>query len=279
MSGSRDDVTKVAESYYDSEDADAFYFAIWGGEDIHIGLYETPGEPIRDASERTVHRMAAEIPKWSAQTRVLDCGAGYGGAARYLARTYGCKVTCLNLSDVQNARNRELTRAQGLDGLVDVVHGSFEEIPGGPNVYDVVWSQDAILHSGHKDRSLEQMARVMKPGGHLVFTDPMQADDCPDGVLANVLSRIHLDQMGSFAMYRDLAAKNGLEEVRVHALTENLVKHYTRVREELRRNASALESQISRGYIERMDQGLGHWIEAGSVAHLAWGILHFRKPD
>ena len=31
----------VAATYYDSSDADRFYAEIWGGEDIHIGLYET----------------------------------------------------------------------------------------------------------------------------------------------------------------------------------------------------------------------------------------------
>ena len=278
MSAPRDELTKVAEDYYDSGDADAFYFAIWGGEDIHIGLYESPTEAIRDASERTVHAMAAQVPQWSPQMRVLDCGAGYGGAARYLAKTHGCKVDCLNLSDVQNERNRAMTEAQGLDGLVSVVHGSFEEIPSEAAVYDVVWSQDAILHSGKKDRTLSEMARVLKPGGHLVFTDPMQADDCPPGVLTDILARIHLDQMGSFALYRELAATHGLEEVAVQDLTKNLVRHYRRVQEELRKSASLLEGKVSKAYIERMDQGLSHWVKGGEAGHLAWGILHFQKP-
>lgn len=278
MGVERDEVTKVAEDYYDSEDADRFYYAIWGGEDIHIGLYEVEGEPIRDASERTVHRMAEQIPSWSKDMRVLDCGAGYGGAARFLAREHGCKVTCLNLSDVQNARNREMTKAQGLDHLVDVVHGSFEEIPSPPEAFDVVWSQDAVLHSGHKDRTISQMARVLKPGGHLVMTDPMQADDCPPGVLDAVLARIHLDQMGSFALYRELTKKHGLEEVKIHDLTHQLVNHYSSVRQQLRDNSERLSNEISKGYIERMDTGLGHWIDGGKAGHLAWGIMHFRKP-
>ena len=32
----------VAATYYDSQDADQFYEQVWGGEDIHIGLYATP---------------------------------------------------------------------------------------------------------------------------------------------------------------------------------------------------------------------------------------------
>lgn len=52
------------------------------------------------------------------KTRVLDVGAGYGGSARCLARSRGCPVTCLNLSAVQNERNRRLTAEQGLENLV-----------------------------------------------------------------------------------------------------------------------------------------------------------------
>ena len=29
----------IARDYYNSDDADHFYFHVWGGEDIHVGLY------------------------------------------------------------------------------------------------------------------------------------------------------------------------------------------------------------------------------------------------
>ncbi|MCP5497196.1 MAG: SAM-dependent methyltransferase, partial [Leptospiraceae bacterium] len=32
----------VAKDYYNSSEADQFYYNIWGGEDIHIGLYDNP---------------------------------------------------------------------------------------------------------------------------------------------------------------------------------------------------------------------------------------------
>ena len=33
-------IERVTKDYYDSEDAFCFYQAIWGGESIHIGLYD-----------------------------------------------------------------------------------------------------------------------------------------------------------------------------------------------------------------------------------------------
>ena len=32
------ELSDITEKYYDSDDADRFYYHIWGGEDIHIGL-------------------------------------------------------------------------------------------------------------------------------------------------------------------------------------------------------------------------------------------------
>ena len=58
---SRTEAVERAEAYYDSAEADAFYKTIWGGQDIHIGLYQGDDEPIADASRRTVEAMAQRL--------------------------------------------------------------------------------------------------------------------------------------------------------------------------------------------------------------------------
>lgn len=279
MSAPHSEVVEIARDYYNSEDADNFYFHIWGGEDIHIGLYEHEDEVISTASRRTVAHMAEQIPGLNAQTRVLDLGSGYGGAARYLADRFGCHVTALNLSETENARNRAMNREVGLDGLIEVVDGNFETIPAADASFDVVWSQDAILHSPRRAAVIAEVARVLKPGGDFVFTDPMQADDTPPEVLQPVLDRIHLDSLGSFAFYREAASNVGLQEVAIEDLTHQLTRHYARVRHELASQRKQLGGKVSEGYIERMLVGLQHWVDAGKAGRLAWGIMHFRKPD
>ena len=279
MSNGYSSVVKTAQEYYNSDDADNFYYHVWGGEDIHIGIYEGADDDIAVASGRTVAALATQCEnRLSGDAHVIDVGAGYGGAARWLAKNYGCHVTCLNLSESQNERNRCMSDEQGLADRIEVVDGSFEAIPSADSRYELAWSQDAILHSGQRERVLDEVDRVLKPGGEFIFTDPMQADDCPDGVLQPVLERIHLDTLGSFAFYRAQAARLGWEEVGVFDLTPQLVSHYTRVREELSARRAELTGKVSDDYMARMIQGLGHWIEAGHNGYLAWGIMHFRKP-
>jgi sarcosine/dimethylglycine N-methyltransferase len=272
-----EDGAVVAETYYDSADADAFYYAIWGGEDIHIGLYDTTDD-IKEASRLTVEKMAEQV-HLDATHKVLDIGAGYGGAARHLARTRGCAVHCLNISEKQNATNRRLTAEQGLADKVTVIHGSFEDIPEPDAAVDVVWSQDAILHSGDREQVLREAFRVLKPGGRLIFTDPMQADDVPAGVLQPVYDRIHLTNLGSIAFYRAAAGRIGFEEVAILPMTEQVARHYGRVATALKRHYDdGHGGRIGRAYMDRMLVGLDNWVKAGNAGHLAWGILVFGKP-
>ncbi|EST28238.1 hypothetical protein N566_23045 [Streptomycetaceae bacterium MP113-05] len=277
----------TARSYYNSDDADAFYSSVWGGEDIHVGFYEDPDEPIRDASRRTVERMAAALGL-DADSVVLDLGSGFGGSARHLASAFDCRVLALNLSEVENDRHRARNAECGLDRLIEVVDGSFEEIPYPDGSVDVVWSQDAFLHSGDRVRVLQEVKRVLRPGGQLIFTDPLAADGCPASRLQPVLDRLHLDSMGSPGFYRrelaglgftpvsgDREAGGGFEEHREH-----LVRHFGRVLEETeRQEADGLGARVSAEYLNRMKKGLADWVHGGEARDLTWGVFHFRKAD
>lgn len=277
MSTDYSQAVATARDYYNSEDADNFYATIWGGEDIHIGLYQNETESIIDASHRTVRHMAGLLSALDTTKKVLDIGAGYGGAARYLATTFGCSVIALNLSEKENQRDREINQQRGLSEQIEVIDGSFEDIPLPDNSVDVVWSQDAILHSGHRLKVFQEVARVLKPGGQFIFTDPMQSDDCPEGVLQPILDRIHLTSLGSPAFYRDMAVQLGMQEVLFEEQTQQLINHYSRVLQETEQQQTELQKLVSPEYIERMKKGLGHWIDGGNKGYLAWGFFIFKK--
>jgi sarcosine/dimethylglycine N-methyltransferase len=276
MSG-KSQAVLTAESYYDSAPADAFYRAVWGGDDIHVGMYASPGEDIARASRRTVETMADKLKTIGPGSRVIDLGAGFGGSARYLAGRFGCHVTCLNLSETQNAFNRELTAKAGMNGKIDVVHGSFEDLDDPDDSYDIVWSQDSFLHSGERLKVIGEIDRVLKPGGELIFTDPMQADDCPDGVLDHILRRIHLQTFGSVAFYRHEFTRRGFDVVALDETPMNLRTHYNRVREVLIERREEITRLSGADYVNGMIDGLKHWVDGADKGYLNWGILHFRK--
>lgn len=271
------DLVKITKDYYDSREADEFYHTIWGGEDIHVGFYSSSQTPIREASRKTVLEMIKRLPLISNQTRILDIGSGYGGAAPYLSQAFHCKVACLNLSEVENERNRTKNRAAGLDHLVSVTQGNFENLPFPAASFDLVWSQDAILHSNKKEKVFEEVFRVLKPGGRFIFTDPMQSDDCPPDVLKDVLARIHLEEMGSVKSYRSFASKLGMKTISVDEFPDQLVHHYACVLSELEKQYDTILEKSGRQYLDTMMVGLNHWVQAGKKGYLNWGILLFQK--
>jgi sarcosine/dimethylglycine N-methyltransferase len=277
MNETRSTQVKTTRDYYNSTDADKFYEIIWGGEDIHIGIYQNEIEPIRDASKRTVETMAKML-SLSPYSVVLDIGAGYGGAARFLAKKFGCKVIALNLSEVENTRNRMLNEREGLAPQIDVVDGNFEEMPFEDNRFDAIWSQDAILHSGDKRQVFSEVSRLLKSGGEFIFTDIMQIDNCPESVLQPILERIHLQSLGSPDFYRALCREFRLREMKFDDRTLQLVAHYKRVLQETEhRELDLLKAGVSSEYIEKMKAGLRHWIDGGGRGFLTWGIFHFIK--
>jgi len=280
MSQDYSEAVETARAYYNSEDADTFYFTIWGGEDLHIGMYESEDESIYDASVRTVHTMADKVASpITEDTYICDIGGGYGGTARHLVRRYNCGVDVINLSEVENQRDRQMNKEQGLDHKIHVYDGSFDKMPFSDETYDLVWCQDSILHADDRAAVLREVDRILKPGGEFIFTDPMQTDDCPEGVLDPILARIHLPSLGSPGFYRETAQELGWEDLGFADYTPHLPLHYGRVLEELQGREEELRGKVSDEYIENMKTGLRHWVDGGNSGYLTWGILHFRKPQ
>ena len=276
---SRAEDVAVAEDYYDSDDADRFYFTIWGGEDIHVGLYKTPDEPIAPASRRTVATMADMLGDAGKNARIVDLGAGYGGSARYLVNEAGAKeVVCVNISETQNRINRDKNKAAGLSDRIDVLHGSFDDVPAKDETFDIVWSQDSFLHGADRQRIIAECERVLKPGGRLIFTDILQTSDAPADKLQPIYDRIHLSSLGSIDFYDDAAEKAGLVPGPRKVLPDMLATHYGRVREELTARRDELKGVVSDDYADRMIAGLGAWVDGGKSGWLSWGIMTYDKP-
>ncbi len=163
-------------------------------------IYDPPGDSIAEASHGTMKRICAKLSGVDEGARVLDIGSGYAGTARHLARTYGCHVTGLSISEVENERRRRMNGEQGLDHLIAVVDGTFEDIPFEDQSFEVVMVPGR--HAAQRQsRQAAGRGSSRAAGGDLIFTDLMQADVCPEGVLQPILERLLLEDLASFARY------------------------------------------------------------------------------
>ncbi len=116
----------------------------------------------------------AEIAKLAgitADISVLDIGSGVGGPARFLAATYGCRVTGLDLSESFVDTARYLTERTGQSRRVSFETGSALELPFSDGCFDVVLLQHVAMNISDRARLYREIRRVLRSGGRFATFD------------------------------------------------------------------------------------------------------------
>jgi sarcosine/dimethylglycine N-methyltransferase len=113
----------------------------------------------------------AELAGITAEMSVLDAGAGVGGPARFLAATYGCRVTGIDLSEPFVDAARYLTERTGQGGQVSFQTASALELPFGDGLFDAVLLQHVAMNIADRPRLYREIRRVLKPGGRFATFD------------------------------------------------------------------------------------------------------------
>jgi arsenite methyltransferase len=114
-----------------------------------------------------------------ASMRVLDVGSGVGGPARYMAQTFGCRVTGIDLTDEFVAAAKELTERCGLSDKIEFHKGNALAMPFGEASFDAACCLNVSMNIGDKSGLAREMCRVLKPHGRLVWTEAVQGPGGP----------------------------------------------------------------------------------------------------
>jgi len=113
------------------------------------------------AHDRTPFGKLIEYEQWRGK-RVLDIGCGSGAHTALLARS-GCIVTAVDLSGTAVELTKR--RLELFDVTADVLEADVECLPFESESFDLVWSWGVIHHTPRADRALEEIHRVLRPGG------------------------------------------------------------------------------------------------------------------
>jgi ubiquinone/menaquinone biosynthesis C-methylase UbiE len=143
--------------------------AFWRDVYVEPSAWGTIFSERRDLSLALVDQL--ELP---AEARILEVGCGAGSMTAALARRR-YRVDAIDSSEAMVRLTREHTDELDLGKRVTVAAGDVHELPFDDDVFDVVVALGVIpwLHS--PARGMSEMARVMKPGGHLIFTSDNRA--------------------------------------------------------------------------------------------------------
>jgi SAM-dependent methyltransferase len=123
------------------------------------------------SGQRNATVRLAQLAGVSGAVDVLDVGCGIGGPSRFLAKTFGCRVTGLDLTAEFVEVANMLARRTGLAGRVTYRQGDALDLPFQDASFDLVWSQNAAMNIADRDRLYAGMHRVLKPAGRLAIQD------------------------------------------------------------------------------------------------------------
>jgi len=170
---------------YDAWTNEGILEAYWG-EHIHLGYY-TEEERKRGYKKKDFKAakfdFCDEMLKWAgatAPTRVLDVGCGFGGTSRHLAKKFrSASVEGITLSPAQVKRGTELAQEQGVDNVHFQVMDALK-MDWPDDSFDLVWACESGEHMPDKKLYVEEMVRVLKPGGTLVIATWCQREETLD---------------------------------------------------------------------------------------------------
>jgi ubiquinone/menaquinone biosynthesis C-methylase UbiE len=121
------------------------------------------------------HRVAGAVDLTGKE--VLEVGGGRGGGAEFVARTMSPKQ--LVCTDVSAAAMDFATRTHAATPNVTFQQADAENLPFGDDSFDAVINVESSHCYGTMDSFLGEVARVLRPGGHLLFADVRDTPDAP----------------------------------------------------------------------------------------------------
>jgi sarcosine/dimethylglycine N-methyltransferase len=113
----------------------------------------------------------AKLAEITARSLVLDVGSGVGGPARFLAQTYGCRVTGIDLSEPFVDAARYLTERTGQSGQVSFQTASALELPFDEGRFDIVLLQHVAMNISDRARLYREIRRVLNSSGRFATFD------------------------------------------------------------------------------------------------------------
>jgi SAM-dependent methyltransferase len=121
----------------------------------------------------------AERSGVNSQSFVLDVAAGTGAPASHLSEVYGCRVVGIELSGYLVAQAQQRASRQPLS--LFFTQGDGQRLPYADDTFDVALSECAVCLMD-KERALQEMLRVVKPGGCVAIHDICWQPGTPQAV-------------------------------------------------------------------------------------------------
>jgi len=185
------------------------------GEDIGQNSWLTA-----DEQDRFIEHLRLSPGK-----KLLDVACGAGGPALRVAAKTGCSIVGIDIHDQAIAAAKSLAAARGLSAVADFrIASATGRLPFTDCEFDAITCIDAINHLPERSATIGEWARILRPGGRLLFTDPITVT----GPLSN--DEIAVRSAAGYFLFvpaaydRDVISASGLRLLFSDDVTENTAR-------------------------------------------------------
>jgi len=146
-------------------------------ENIHRSLWtgdtQTFEEALNVVHEYILREIESVVP---IQARIADLGCGVGASLIYISARLREPAAAfgLTLSPVQARLAGQFAKSSGSGSKVHFLEGDFISVPLASELFDAIYSVEAVVHAQEPRRYFQEASRLLKRGGKLIVVDDYQ---------------------------------------------------------------------------------------------------------
>ncbi|QOC91700.1 SAM-dependent methyltransferase [Micromonospora craniellae] len=247
------------------------------GDNLHYGYWSDEHDPatLAQAQTRLNDELAGRLAVGPGD-HVLDVGCGTGGPTRHVARVTGAEVSGVSLSGRQVERAGELAVKEGLADRVRFARADATALPYPDRCFDAALALEVLVHVPDKAAALDQVHRVLRPGGRLVLAEltlvrPM------DDAQARIWSTMPMSTPPAAPAYVELVRTAGFEVVDVVDAGPHVRRSHQATREAVARERERLAGTYGPRVLRQVSEAVLD-LQAVAESCLGYLLLTAHKP-